>query len=275
MSLSNGADAAGAADVPAVTFDTSKPNIARVYDYWLGGKDSFAADREEAERMLVVYPYMRERARENRLFLARAVTWLAEQGIRQFLDVGSGLPTVQNTHETAQKVDPACRVAYVDYDPTVVAHAKTLLSGGTVAATQGDVRDPASILANPAVLDLIRPEEPVGLIVAMVLHFFDAETAREIVAAFASSIAPGSYIVLSIGSGDERACDAVAREYQAGTFNYHPRARVAGFFQGLELVGTGLTDARDWDLDPALAPAARQGAGILAGIGRKPSQDPR
>jgi hypothetical protein len=270
MPLSDDADAVNGAGVPAFTLDTSKPNIARVYDYWLGGKDNFVADREEAERMLAVYPYLRERVRENRLFLARAVTWLAEQGIRQFLDVGSGLPTAQNTHETAQKVDPACRVAYVDYDPVVVAHAKALLAGGTVTAIQGDIGDPASILANPAVLDLIQPGEPVGLILALVVHFFEAETAAEIVAAFAKSVAPGSYIVLSVGSGDEQAGDAVAREYKAGTFHYHAPRQVAGFFQGLELVGTGLADARDWDPDSTAAPAPRQGAGILAGVGRRP-----
>jgi hypothetical protein len=139
-----------------------------------------------------------------------------------------------------------------------------------VAAIRGDIRDPASILANPAVLDLIRPGEPVALILAMVVHFFEANRAKEIVTAFAKSIAPGSYIVLSVGSGDEQAGDAVARQYKAGTFHYHAPAQVAGFFQGLELVGSGLADARDWDPDPANAPAPRQGAGILAGVGRRP-----
>lgn len=269
MPLSENPDAARARDVLAATVDASKPNIARVYDYWLGGKDNFVADREEAERMLAVYPQLRQRVRENRAFLTRAVTWLADQGIRQFLDVGSGLPTGRNTHEIAQGVDPACRVAYVDYDPVVVAHARALLAGDTVTATQGDVSDPAGILASPAVEKLIRPGEPVAIILAMVLHFFDADVARQITAAFTSSIQAGSYVLVSVGSGDEQAGDEVARKYKAGTFHYLTAAQVSGFFQGLELVGPGLVDARDWDPGLTSAPAAPQGGSILAAVGRK------
>jgi hypothetical protein len=180
------------------------------------------------------------------------------------------LPTAQNTHEIAQGVDPACRVVYVDYDPVVVSHAKALPTGDTVAAVQGDLRRPAKILADPAVLRLIRPREPVGLILAMVLHFFDSDIAQAITEAFTNSIAPGSYVVLSVGSGDEETGGQLAREYKAGTLYNHSPLQIAGFLGGLELIGPGLADARDWDPDLATASPAHQGGRILAGVGRKP-----
>jgi len=250
--------------------DPTRPNTARVYDYWLGGKDNFSADREEAERMLAIYPHMRQLAKENRLFLARSVTWLAEQGIRQLLDIGSGLPTAQNTHQVAQQVAPSCHVVYVDYDHVVISHAAALLSGDTVAAVWGDLADPASILNDPGVCKLIRRDEPIGVTLAMILHFFDADAAREIVAVLVNSIAPGSYIVMSVGSGDEATGGQLAREYRAGTLYNHTPAQIAEFFDGLELVGPGLTDARDWDPNLVAAPVPHQGGRILAGVGRKP-----
>src|SRR5260370_12131828 len=141
MPTPGSAEASGTIDdasVDLAALDTSRPNIARVYDYWLGGKDNFAADREEAERMLGVYPELALLARENRLFLSRAVAWLAEQGIRQFLHIGSGLPTAQNTHQVAQEVEPTCRVVYVDNDALVLAHARALLKDSYVDAVAGD-----------------------------------------------------------------------------------------------------------------------------------------
>jgi len=277
MPTRDGVSALHAAGSLPPAFDITKPNIARVYDYYLGGKNSYEADRREAERMLAVYPLLRERARENRLFLARAVTWLAGQGIRQFLDIGSGLPTAQNTHQVAQDVDRACRVAYVDYDPVVAAHARALLCKENVVAVQGDMRDPAGILAHPEVLSLIRPGEPVGLIMAMVLHFVDVGTAAAIVADFVSSLAPGSYVVLSVGSGDEETGRELAREYRAAPLYNHSEAEVAGFLAGLELAGPGLADARSWDPGLTTAPPAQEGGRILAGVAKKlitgPGQD--
>jgi len=250
--------------------DPCKPNIARIYDYFLGGKDNFARDRTEAERMLAIYPALPVLARENRLFLTRAVDWLAAQGIRQFLDVGSGLPTAQNTHQVAQSGEPSSRVMYVDNDPVVVAHAQALLSGDNVAAVLGDVRDPASILADQDVLKLIHLDEPLGLILAMVLHFFDATTASEITAGFAGALAPGSFVVISVGSGDEETGGQLAREYTAATLYNHSPAEITGFFAGLDLTGSGLIDARDWEPDLTAATAAHRGGRILVGVGRKP-----
>jgi S-adenosyl methyltransferase len=253
-------------------FDTTKPNIARVYDYWLGGKDNFAADRDEAERLLEIYPPMAQLARENRLFLARAVTWLAGQGIRQFLDIGSGLPTAQNTHEIAQAADPSCRAVYTDSDPVVMTHARALLTGSGVEAINADLADPASILSHPAIARLIRPGEPTGLILACVLHFFDAETAQKIMATLIDWLAPGSYVVLSVGSGDEQTGGALTREYQAATLHNHSLEQITGFFAGLDLIDPpGLTDARNWNAGMLVTPPlGHQGGHILAGVGRKP-----
>ena len=190
--------------VEPALFDTSTPNIARVYDYWLGGKDNYAADRAEAERLIAVYPRLPFLARQSRLFLARAVQWLAKQGVTQFLDLGCGLPTGQNTHEIAQAVYPDCRVVYADADPIVVAHAQALLQGPGVTAIRGDIGEPDAILAEVRAQRLVNLAEPTAIVLAMVLHFFDAATASEIVTTFARAVTPGSYLVLSVGSGDER-----------------------------------------------------------------------
>ena len=187
------------------------------------GKDNYAADRAEASRLIGVFPLLPVRARQNRLFLATAVTWLAGQGVRQFVDIGCGLPTAQNTHQVAQAAHPDCRVAYVDRDPVVVSHARALLSGTGVIALQGDLADPDAILADPALEGLITLAEPVAVILAMVLHFLDAATACGITAAITRAIAPGSYVVISAGSGDEQTGGRLAREYQAGTlYNHFP-----------------------------------------------------
>jgi O-methyltransferase involved in polyketide biosynthesis len=250
-------------------FTVSRPNIARVYDYWLGGKDNFAADRDEADRLLQAYPLLQAKVRENRLFLARAVNWVADQGIRQFVDIGSGLPTAQNTHQVAQAVDPSCRVAYVDYDPIVVAHARALLSADGVTAAEGDLGDPAAILGDSGVGQVIRLGEPVGLILGMVLHFFDVQAVGEIMTTIVRSIAPGSYVVISVGSGDERTAARLAREYTAETLYNHAPTQIARFFDGLELVAPGLADAGDWDPLGAACPPAETGGHILVGVGRK------
>ena len=253
-------------------FDASRPNIARVYDFWLGGKDNYAADRAEAVRLLEVFPLLPLRARQNRLFLARAVSWLARDcGVRQFLDIGCGLPTAQNTHQVAQAAHPDCRVAYVDRDPVVICHARALLSGPGVAAVRGDLADPGAILADPGLRGMITLAEPVAVILALVLHFFDAAAARGIAATIVHAIAPGSYVVISAGSGDEQTGGRLTREYAAGPLYNHCPAQIAEFLGGLELVPPGLTDAAAWV--PGL-PSSRQnphgGGRILAGVGRKP-----
>jgi SAM-dependent methyltransferase len=254
--------------------DTGTPNIARVYDYWLGGKDNYAADRAEAERLIAVYPRLPFLARQSRLFLARAVQWLAEQGVTQFLDVGCGLPTGQNTHEVAQAVHPDCRVVYVDADSVVVTHARALLCRPGVAAIRGDMAEPDAILADIWAQDLINLAEPTAVILSMVLHFFDAATARDIVTTLARAVAPGSYIVLSVGSGDERTGGALTREYRAGTLHNHSMAQIVALVEGLELIPPGVTDAMAWmPGSPSQAPRPQSGGHILVGVSRKPEAE--
>ena len=258
--------------VERAAFDVTRPNIARVYDYWLGGKDHYAADRAEAERLLAIYPDLPRLARENRQFQARAISWLAAQGIRQFLDIGSGLPTARNTHQVAQDASPSCHVVYVDNDPVVMSHARALLTGSGVGAVQGDLGDPAAILADPDVLKLLDPGEPAAVILGMVLHFFDADTAGKITAAFTSWLAPGGCVVISVGSGDDQTGGRLAREYTAGTLYNHAPERIAEFFAGLELVSPGLVEARHWDPALSVAPPGRRPGRVLAGVGRKPQE---
>jgi signal transduction histidine kinase len=251
--------------------DTSRPNIARVYDYWLGGTDNFAADREEAERLLRIHPDLRRLAQENRLFLRRAVRWLAaDRGIRQFLDIGSGLPTVSNTHEVAQAAAPDSKVAYVDKDPVVVLHADRLLADGhDVIAVRGDAADPAAILADPRVNALVAPDRPYAIILAAVLHFFPLAAARRIITEFASLAAPGSYLVISVGSSGGR----LAREYAAGTLHDHSPDQIRTLLTGLEIIDPpGLVDVLHWaPATPAPAPAQSGGSLVmLAAVAQTP-----
>ncbi len=172
MTGPGGAPPAGEVQVPEPTaVDAGRPNIARAYDYLLGGKANYAADRAETACLIEVFPLLPVRARQNRLFLARAVTWLAGQGSRQFVDIGRGLPTANNTHQLARAAYPDCRVAYVDQDPVMVSHARALLSGTGAIALQGDLADPDAILADPVLQRLITLAEPAAVILAMVLYF--------------------------------------------------------------------------------------------------------
>ena len=250
--------------------DVTRPNIARVYDYWLSGKDNFQADRDEAERLMGIYPLMAELARDNRQFLGRAVKWVACQGIRQFLDVGSGLPTAQNTHQAAQAVAPGARVVYVDNDPVVVSHARARLADPGVDVAEGDLSDPHAILGSPVVLKMFRPAEPACVVLACVLHFFDFEHAWQIAGAFTAWLPAGSYVIISVGTGDEETGGAITRTYSAATLHNHTPGQIEALFGGLELVKPGLVDAGDWRPDWAEVPSAHRGGRILVGVARKP-----
>jgi hypothetical protein len=257
----------GAAQPPDL--DTSVPSIARVYDYWLGGSDNFEADREQAERLLEINPDLRRLATENRMFLRRAVRWLATDcGIRQFLDVGSGLPTASNTHDVAQAAAPGSMVAYVDKDPMVVLHAAALLADShDVIAVCGDAAQPAAILADRRVSTLIQPSRPYAVILAAVLHFFPLAAARRIITEFASLAPSGSYLIISVGSSGCR----LAREYTAGTLHDHSPEEIRTLLTELEIVDPpGLVDAVQWAPGtPAPAPV-QSGGRILAAVARTP-----
>jgi O-methyltransferase involved in polyketide biosynthesis len=252
------------------TFDPNTPSIARVYDYVLGGKDNYAADRELADRLLARVPLIAELAAENRQFIARAVTWAANQGIGQFIDLGCGMPTAPNTHESAQAIIGDARVAYVDNDPVVVSHLRALLAQGnpSVSVVAGDVRDV------PAILDGVRADlslsAPTCLVVGYLLHFFTADAARDLVAGYMAALAPGSCVVLSVLHADSQAAHDSLSTYssEAAPVYSHPVPEIASFFGPLELVPPGLVDARQWHPDwalPSLPPRENQ---VIAGVAR-------
>ncbi len=251
-------------------FDSATPNMARVYDCWLGGKDHYAADRGEAGRLLRIYPPLRAMVRENKAFAAQAVTWAAGQGIGQFIDLGAGLPTVQNTHEVARAVNPAARVAYVDNDPVVLSHARALpATSDGVAAVEADLRDPAAALAHPELRAVIDPARPAGIILGAVLHFLDADAARAVTTGYTRLMAPGSCLIISVACYDDEAFGKqLSAEYTAATWHNHSHADVVSFFAGLKLVGPGVTEAQTWRAwmpEPVLR---RREGHVLAGVGR-------
>ena len=258
-------------------FDTSVPHIARVYDYWLGGKDNFAADRVMGERTLQAYPNLVFSVRANRAFLARTVRFLAAgRGIRQFLDIGTGIPTANNTHEVAQRIAPASRIVYVDHDPVVLAHAKSLLtstSEGATAYLDADLRDPDTILAGAAnTLDFARP---VAVMLIAVMHFIgdDAE-ASAIMNRLMAACVPGSYVALSHAASDIDAvqmAEMIRRlnESTAEKTTLRDRAGVTRLFDGLELVEPGVIRAAKWRPDTDLEAASP--AALWGGVARKPA----
>jgi hypothetical protein len=257
-------------------FDTSVPHIARVYDYWLGGKDNFAADRELGERTLQAYPNLVFSVRANRAFLARAVRFLAaEAGIRQFLDIGTGIPTANNTHEVAQRAAPDSRIVYVDNDPIVLSHARALLRSsrqGATAYLDADLRDPEAILAAAAgTLDFTKP---VAVMLIAVLHFIgDDAQAGAIVSQLMDACAPGSFVVISHVGGDidaEQQTEMVRRlnESVAEKATMRDRAGVTRLFDGLELAEPGVVRVADWR--PGSDLEAASPTGLWGGVARKP-----
>jgi O-methyltransferase involved in polyketide biosynthesis len=250
--------------------DTTKPNIARVWDYWLGGKDNFVADRELAEKLLEVHPPSAQMARENRQFLGRAVSYVATRGIWQYIDVGAGLPTALNTHDIAQQVNPRAQVAYVDNDPMVVSHARSLLAKSPgVIAVPGDMRDPQSILADARLAELIDLSRPTCVILSGVLHFLDARTARGVATAFARAIAPASYLIISVGSGNPAEGKTFTSAYSAARVYIHPHEEIVSFFDGLELVPPGLVSVMAWNGDGPAPHRTPPTATFVGGVARK------
>ena len=256
--------------------DTSVAHPARVYDYWLGGKDNFAADREAGDRVLEATPGLRERVRANRAFLVRAVRYLAaEAGIRQFLDIGTGIPSANNTHEIAQQVAPDSRVVYVDNDPIVLTHARALLAGspeGSIQYFDSDVRDVASIIGAAAkTLDFT---QPMALLLLGVLHLVqDAEGPYELVATLMDALPSGSYLVISHPASDIHPGQAEAQrrynERVSTPQTLRTRAEVSRFFEGLDLVPPGLVYVHTWRPGPDdIVPP--NGVSAYGGVARKP-----
>lgn len=258
--------------------DTQKASIARVYDYWLGGTHNFLADRDAARALIAIGPNARGFARENRAFGRRAVRFLAGAGVRQFLDLGSGIPTQGNVHEIAQQAAPGARVVYGDIDPVAVAHSRAILTGNaSTGVIEADVRDPEKILAHPEVQRLIDFTEPVALLLAAVMHFVtDAEDPWQIARTLLDALAPGSYLVLSHVTS-EGLPDSMASAFESA-YNRSVAARSAlrsrqaieRFFDGLSLVPPGVVYLPEWRPDsPADVPACPAQFGALAGVGRQ------
>jgi O-methyltransferase involved in polyketide biosynthesis len=232
--------------------DVTRPNIARIYDYVLHGKDNFAVDRAAAEKLLEAGLH-RHNALANRAFLVRAVDFLARQGIAQYLDLGSGLPTSPSVHEVARETIPGARVVYVDHDPIVVAHNDALLATRDgVITVRADVRDPDAVLSSEAVFDCIDFDRPVAVLLLSVLHFIShEEDAPAIVAKFRERMAPGSYLAVSVGTCDGADPDMLAEATQtyAGArmpFTLRTRAQIMELFDGFDLVQPGLVSLPEW-----------------------------
>jgi hypothetical protein len=262
-------------DGEQVEFDTSVAHIARVYDYWLGGKDNFEADRQAGEEALAAYPDLVSSVRANRAFLARGVRFLAaDAGIRQFLDIGTGIPSANNTHEVAQSVAPESRVVYVDNDPIVLAHARALLVGGPEGVTDyldADLRDTEKILGHAR--GLLDFSQPVAVMMVAVLHLIGPEDHPfSIVSQLMDAVPPGSYLLLSHVASDiepEKMAEMGKRLNrllaQKGT--YRSRAEVTKFFTGLDLIEPGVVPVQQWRQDSEVEGSRK--AAMWGGVARK------
>jgi hypothetical protein len=266
-------------DWVAPEINTNVAHTARVYDYWLGGKDNFPADHVLAEAILEAVPIMRTMARANRAFLGRAVRYLAGAvGIRQFLDIGTGIPTAGNTHEVAQAVAPDARVLYVDNDPIVLAHARALMTShvaGETAFISADLRQPEAILGDPTLAATLDLTKPVAVILVAILMFLpDVEDPYGIVSRLLKALPSGSYLAISHPTADfdpRAMAGAVAASKRSGiALVPRDRAEVEAFFRGLDLVEPGVVPVGAWRPDgELLRPGGREPLNIYAGVGRK------
>lgn len=257
--------------------DVEQPNPARIYDYMLGGGHNFAADREAAERIVGLIPQAREVIRQNRAFLRRAVLFLAAQGIRQFLDLGSGVPTVGNVHEIAQQADEQARVVYVDKEPIAVTHSRLLLEGNERATViQADLCEPATILKAAETRRLLDFSQPVGLLTVAVFHFIsDDQRPGDILGTYRDHLAPGSYLALSHATADTNAREiSQAMEvYRRSGSPVYPRshAEITSLFTGFDLAEPGVVSAASWHPEAWDDPRPdAENAEVLVGVGRKP-----
>ncbi|MEU7313050.1 SAM-dependent methyltransferase [Streptomyces sp. NPDC007083] len=237
--------------------DTTRPHPARMYDYYLGGKDNYEADRDAADRILTALPDVGVTARSNRDFMHRAVRTVVDSGVRQIIDIGTGIPTSPNTHDVARRMDPGVRVAYVDNDPIVAAYAGAkLTNSGNAGFVLADIRDPAAILDHPVTQDLIDFDEPVALVLLAVLHFVtDAEDAVGIVRSLTERLPAGSHLILSHGTADFNQSDGfgkvtkVYNEESTSSAQWRSGPEISAFFEGFELLEPGLVQLPLWRPD--------------------------
>jgi SAM-dependent methyltransferase len=258
--------------------DLTVPNVARMYDYYLGGKDNFAVDREAAEKALKHAPQIRLAAEQNRAFLGRAVRYLAESGVRQFLDIGTGLPTRSNVHEVARAVAPGARVVYVDHDPVVLVHGRAILGGAeNVHIVQADLRRPEEILDNPEVRDRLDFDRPLAILLVAIVHFLqDADDPEAVVARIRAALPSGGYLVLSHVCGEARphSVPGVTEVYKHSSTPIVARDadRIKAFFGDLQLIEPGVVNGAQWRPDSVkmrrIAEKYRRPY-FLAGVARK------
>jgi O-methyltransferase involved in polyketide biosynthesis len=266
-------DATG--EKPAPKIDSTVPQTARVWNYWLGGKDNYAVDREVGDQMAAAFPEIGANARAQRAFLVRAVRYLAgEVGIRQFLDIGTGLPTANNTHEVAQAVEPECRIVYVDFDPLVLVHARALLTSSPEGATDyvdADLHDPDRILQEAA--KTLDRAQPVALMLLGILAHIDSyEQARAIVRQLMAALPSGSHLVVCDGTNTSESLVEGIRLFNLSAkprYELRSPEQIAGYFDGLELVEPGVVSPHLWRPDPGESTSA-PGVEGRAGVGRKP-----
>ena len=259
--------------------DTSKPNVARIYDYLLGGKDNFAVDRAAAQQLIAATPDTPGIVRDNRSFIGRAVRYLAEEaGIRQFVDLGGGLPTQLNVDEMVHSIAPDAHVVYVDNDPVVFTHGQALLAcGDGVAMVCADLRAPADVLQHAEVGRLLDLAQPVAIVCTSVLHFIPGEDdPHRIIAGYRDRLAPGSYLVISHGTSGTKddpknVVDSATNVYRQASAQLHLRSlpEITRLFDGFELVDPGVVWMNEWRPDPGVSPAG-QFKSLRAGVGRKP-----
>jgi SAM-dependent methyltransferase len=261
--------------------DVDRPSAARIYDYFLGGAHNFEVDRRAAEAMEQVHPAIALGMRANRSYLRRAVNYLAKEGVDQFLDLGSGIPTVGNVHEIAQRANPAARVVYVDIEPIAVTHSNTILSGNELAvAIRADIRNASEVLSDPTVNGFLDLSRPVGLILAGVLQYVsDEDDPAGMVQGYAQRLVPGSHVAMSHPSTDELTMERLAGAAAASDvfsrtetpFRYRTKAQFESFFAGLELVEPGVVHMWDWRPELGVDGDVVDGQVTgYAGVGRKP-----
>jgi len=239
-------------DRPTAGVDTDVPSAARIYDYALGGAHNFAADRAAANELFRVYPDGLAVARSNRLFLQRAVRYCFRQGIRQFLDLGSGIPTVGNVHEVAHQLDPACRVVYVDNEQIAFVTTEQMLADvQNAAVVEADMRDPAAVLHAPATRQLLSFDEPVAVMMVAVLHYVsESDGIERVVEGYTGAVVPGSYLVVSHTTADEQPEAEEIRRIFAKTptpVTHRSRAEIAALFDGMEFIPPGVVWTPQWN----------------------------
>jgi len=260
--------------VTDVGLDTTRPHVARMYDYYLGGKDNFAVDREAVAAVEAAMPEVRQLALENRAFLRRAVTYMAAHGIRQFIDIGAGLPTAGNTHEVAQAIAPDARVAYVDNDPIVLSHGRALLAtDDNTTVVTADLRNPREVMDHDDVRRLIDFTQPVGVLLIAMTHFLRTEEREPVMSVLRETLVPGSYLTtthVTVDNHSREAVEGVEAAYRKTPtpifFRRHDE--ITPFFDGFDLVPPGLVTVDRWRPDPQ-EPSPTPTGWLYGGVGRR------